>query len=50
VIVPNETVVTSVVVNRSTGDLSAPVMASVWVPLGADLEASRQALARLEPS
>jgi small-conductance mechanosensitive channel len=50
VIVPNETVVTSVVVNRSTGDLSAPVMASVWVPLAADLEASRQALARLEPS
>ena len=32
VIVPNETVVTNVVVNRSTGDLSAPVMASVWVP------------------
>lgn len=50
VIVPNETVVTSVVVNRSTGDLSAPVMASVWVPLNADLEASRHALARLEPS
>jgi small-conductance mechanosensitive channel len=50
VIVPNETVVTSVVVNRSTGDLNAPVMASVWVPLAADLEASRQALARLEPS
>ncbi len=50
VIVPNETVVTSVVVNRSTGDLSAPVMASVWVPLAADIEAARQALARLEPS
>jgi small-conductance mechanosensitive channel len=50
VIVPNETVVTSVVVNRSTGDLSAPVMASVWVPLAADLEAARQSLARLEPS
>jgi small-conductance mechanosensitive channel len=50
VIVPNETVVTSVVVNRSTGDLSAPVMASVWVPPAADLEAARKALARLEPS
>jgi small-conductance mechanosensitive channel len=50
VIVPNETVVTSVVVNRSTGDLSAPVMASVWVPAAADLEAARKALARLEPS
>ena len=50
VIVPNETVVTNVVVNRSTGDLSAPVMASVWVPASADLELARQALARLEPS
>lgn len=50
VIVPNEIVVTSVVVNRSTGDLSAPVMASVWVPAAADLERAREALARLEPS
>lgn len=50
VIVPNETVVTNVVVNRSTGDLSAPVMASVWVPASADLGLARQALARLEPS
>jgi small-conductance mechanosensitive channel len=50
VIVPNETVVTSVVVNRSTGDLSAPAMASVWVPPDADLEASRKALEVLEPS
>lgn len=50
VIVPNETVVTSVVVNRSTGDLSAPVMASVWVAPDADLERAREALARLEPS
>lgn len=50
VIVPNETVVTSVVVNRSTGDLSAPVMASVWVPPAADLAKAREALSRLEPS
>jgi small-conductance mechanosensitive channel len=50
VIVPNETVVTSVVVNRSTGDLSAPAMASVWVPPHADLDAVRQALEPLEPS
>lgn len=50
VIVPNETVVTSVVVNRSTGDLTAPAMASVWVPPHADLERAREALARLEPS
>jgi small-conductance mechanosensitive channel len=50
VIVPNETVVTNVVVNRSTGNLNAPVMASVWVPPDADLPAAREALARLEPS
>ena len=50
VIVPNEHVVTSVVVNRSTGDLTAPAMASVWVPPAADLERAREALARLEPS
>jgi small-conductance mechanosensitive channel len=50
VIVPNETVVTTVVVNRSTGDLSAPAMASVWVPAGADLEVARKALEPLEPS
>ena len=40
VIVPNETVVTNVVVNRSTGDLTAPAMASVWLPPTADLVAS----------
>jgi small-conductance mechanosensitive channel len=50
VIVPNETVVTSVVVNRSTGDLTAPAMASLWVPPAADLSKAREALARLEPS
>jgi small-conductance mechanosensitive channel len=50
VIVPNEQVVTNVVINRSTGDLSAPVAVSVWVPLGADLERAREALSRLEPS
>ena len=50
VIVPNETVVTNVVVNRSTGNLNAPVVASVWVPPDADLSAVREALSRLEPS
>ncbi len=50
VIVPNETVVTGVVVNRSTGDLTAPAMAAVWLPPDADLERAREALARLEPS
>ena len=50
VIVPNETVVTSVVVNRSTGDLTAPASASVWVAPDADLGRAREALAKLEPS
>jgi small-conductance mechanosensitive channel len=50
VIVPNETVVTNVVVNRSTGDLTAPAMASLWVPVDADLSRAKEALARLEPS
>ncbi|MDX6583781.1 MAG: hypothetical protein QOI10_2965 [Solirubrobacterales bacterium] len=50
VIVPNETVVTNVVVNRSTGNLSAPVMASVWVPPDADLSRAREALNAIEPS
>jgi small-conductance mechanosensitive channel len=50
VIVPNETVITSVVVNRSTGDQSAPAAASVWVPPDGDLGAARQALEVLEPS
>jgi small-conductance mechanosensitive channel len=50
VIVPNETVVTNVVVNRSTGDLTAPAMASVWVPADADLGRARETLAPLEPS
>ena len=50
VIVPNEIVVTNVVVNRSTGNLNAPVVASLWVPPDADLSAVREALSRLEPS
>ena len=49
-IVPNESVVTNVVVNRSTGDLTAPAMASLWVPPDADLSRAKEALARLEPS
>jgi small-conductance mechanosensitive channel len=50
VIVPNEIVATTIVVNRSTGDSSAPARASLWVPPDADLEAVRKALAALEPS
>jgi small-conductance mechanosensitive channel len=43
-IVPNEKIVTEVVVNRSTGHSKAPVLAEVWVPRDADLEAARGAL------
>jgi len=50
VIVPNETVVTNVVVNRSTGNVSAPAMASIWVPAASDIAQAREALAPLEPS
>ncbi|HEX2466731.1 MAG TPA: mechanosensitive ion channel domain-containing protein [Solirubrobacterales bacterium] len=50
VIVPNERVATNVIVNRSTGDLSAPPIVSVWVPTDADLEAAREALRPLETS
>jgi small-conductance mechanosensitive channel len=49
-VVPNETVVSSVVFNHSTGDRSAPPMVSVWVPPAADLTAARRALEALEPS
>ena len=47
-VVPNETVVTNVVFNRSTGDRSAPAAASVWVPLGVDLDRARAALEAAE--
>jgi len=47
-VVPNETVVTNVVFNRSTGDRTAPPAASVWVPLDADLRRARAALEAAE--
>ena len=50
VIVPNETVVTNVVVNRSTGDRTAPAAIDLWVPSATDLGKVREALAPLEPS
>ena len=43
-VVPNEKVVTEVVVNRSAGSPKAPVMAEVWLPLDSDVEAARAAL------
>ena len=48
VVVPNEKVVTSIVFNRSTGDRSAPPVASVWVPPAADLGRARSALEAAE--
>jgi small-conductance mechanosensitive channel len=50
VIVPNETVVTNVVVNRSTGDRTAPASVDLWVPPATDLGKVREALSPLEPS
>src|SRR5690606_11262327 len=50
VIVPNETVVTSVVINRSTGDRTAPSAVSLWVPPATDLGKVREVLSPLEPS
>jgi potassium efflux system protein len=50
VIVPNEIVATTIVVNRSTGDASAPARASLWVPPDADLERVHEALEPLQPS
>jgi small-conductance mechanosensitive channel len=47
-VVPNETVVTSVVFNRSTGDRTAPPAASIWLPPGADLGRARVALEAAE--
>ncbi|UJA18914.1 mechanosensitive ion channel [Thermoleophilia bacterium SCSIO 60948] len=49
-IVPNEQVVTSVVFNKSTGNPAAPALASVWMPLAADVAAARKALEPLELS
>lgn len=49
-IVPNEQVVTHTLFNRSTGDQSAPVAASVWLPANGDIERARAALAPLEAS
>ena len=43
-VVPNEQIVTGVLFNHSTGDQSAPVTASVWLPPDADLRRARDAL------
>jgi small-conductance mechanosensitive channel len=43
-VVPNEKIVTEVVVNRSVGGRKAPALAELWLPRDADLEAARKAL------
>jgi small-conductance mechanosensitive channel len=44
VVIPNESIVSGVVFNHSTGDRGAPIMASVWLPSGADLERAADVL------
>jgi small-conductance mechanosensitive channel len=43
-VVPNEQIVTGVLFNHSTGDEAAPVAASLWLPLDADVSEARRAL------
>ena len=47
-VIPNEKVVTEVVVNHSAGNLRAPATVEVRVPPDADLEAARKALEATE--
>jgi len=47
-VIPNEKVVTEVVVNHSAGNLRAPATVEVRVPLDADLDAARRALEATE--
>lgn len=48
VVVPNEKVVTEVVVNHSAGNTRAPAMVEVWLPPDADLERAHRALESTE--
>jgi small-conductance mechanosensitive channel len=43
-VIPNEKLAGGTIFNHSTGDQSAPVTVSVWVPPDADVQAARQAL------
>jgi len=44
IVVPNERLAAGIVFNHSTGDQSAPVAASVWLPADADIGRARRAL------
>jgi small-conductance mechanosensitive channel len=43
-VIPNEQMIGSALFNHSTGDQSAPVTASAWLPPGADLATTRRVL------
>jgi small-conductance mechanosensitive channel len=43
-VIPNEKLAGGTIFNHSTGDQSAPVAVSVWVPPDADIQAARAAL------
>lgn len=47
-VIPNEKVVTEVVVNHSAGNMRAPATVDVRVPMDADLDAARKALEATE--
>jgi small-conductance mechanosensitive channel len=44
IVVPNERLTTSVIVNRSSGGASAPVVVSIWVPAATDIAEARKAI------
>jgi small-conductance mechanosensitive channel len=46
-VVPNEKLASGTIFNHSTGDRSAPVAVSIWLPPDADLERARLALATI---
>jgi small-conductance mechanosensitive channel len=44
VVIPNENIVSGTVFNHSTGDRSAPITVSAWVPMGTDFDSAERAL------
>src|SRR3954452_18388073 len=44
VVIPNESIVSGVVYNHSTGDRAAPVTATAWLPPGTDVERAKAVL------
>jgi small-conductance mechanosensitive channel len=44
VVVPNESIVSGVVYNHSTGDRGAPITATAWLPPGADVDRATSVL------